>query len=890
MGRFYSVLAALVLVLALCAPAQCYLPAVTAIVVSPNHARPGDQIMVTTDVRCTGSFYTVITCNGHQLPSPSWSCQLDSINSRYRTVYAVQSSDGNGAATIVATLYINGTPYSSLTSTTALYVGNPPANHTYYVKTTGSDGNNGLSWNAPKATIQAAITAASAGDEVWVGAGSYTISSTITLKEGVRVYGGFPSDGGDWSQRDVKTNKTQVLGYSTLVTANSGVTPATLLDGFILLGASSYGVNCNTGSPTIANNLAAKCATGIRCYQCRAVVRGNTLRADTTGIDASCPTTGTGALLVQGNVCMGCTRGIYLSSTAAGVVVVNNTLAGCATGIQDQYGTPRIINNIICFNDRGIYRYNGTPVLRYNCVYGNYSLDYSNVSPGTGDVSYDPYMVTDPHDDTPLSQTLPVDPHLTYSSSCETSGDATEQYLPYWDMDNATLASFDYPHAGADDVGYYYYTPLVIYVKPASEGGSNGNDGSSWNYAKATITAGVDAVAPYGGEVRVKSGTYAERGIATCPYTRLLGSYSGNGDDRTPTNYSSIINPGSKAGYILSAASCYTPSIVDGFAITNGTGGISCGGSTMISNNYIYGNDSYGFSGGGNGSIIARNRIVHNNSYGVQASSGGTTVIKANWINDNAGMGIYVSTQAAAIVSNELARNTNSAINAITFTYNGALFGIYAIENNTIVYNTSQMQGQGGGIYLSDDGTGDFTGIKNNIFAHNSPYAIYKSSATNLGTQNDFWANDGILSWGSPPPNCLYVDPKFVSDEPDEYESDFHLLNGSPCIDVANQTISPNNTIDIDGQPRAMDGTYCGQNLVDIGADEYGRVLAPYFSPASGIYDYTFYSYISCDTPGATIRYTTNGTEPNAYTYDLYKPHSGRSTDDYQGQGIPDRL
>jgi hypothetical protein len=61
----------------------------------------------------------------------------------------------------------------------------------YYVATTGSDSNNGLSWSTPFATINQAITSATAlGGNVWIKTGTYNISG-ITPAANVHLYGGF---------------------------------------------------------------------------------------------------------------------------------------------------------------------------------------------------------------------------------------------------------------------------------------------------------------------------------------------------------------------------------------------------------------------------------------------------------------------------------------------------------------------------------------------------------------------------------------------------------------------------------------------------------------------------------------------------------------------------
>lgn len=60
-----------------------------------------------------------------------------------------------------------------------------------YVSTGGSDANKGTSWQDAYVSITAALSASSAGDEVFVAKGTYNVGSGITLKEGVNIYGGF---------------------------------------------------------------------------------------------------------------------------------------------------------------------------------------------------------------------------------------------------------------------------------------------------------------------------------------------------------------------------------------------------------------------------------------------------------------------------------------------------------------------------------------------------------------------------------------------------------------------------------------------------------------------------------------------------------------------------
>ena len=52
-------------------------------------------------------------------------------------------------------------------------------------------------------------------------------------------------------------------------------------------------------------------------------------------------------------------------------------------------------------------------------------------------------------------------------------------------------------------------------------------------------------------------------------------------------------------------------------------------------------------------------------------------------------------------------------------------------------------------------------------------------------------------------------------------EGDYHLLDGSPCIDAGdpNYVAGPNET-DLDGNPRVVDGDNDGNSVVDMGAYE----------------------------------------------------------------------
>jgi hypothetical protein len=116
----------------------------------------------------------------------------------------------------------------------------------------------GTSWATAKRDLQIAINGANAGDQIWVKAASYVpthdpFGSTtpannrdkaFTLKEGVKVYGGFAGNETLLSQRNWKLNVTTLsgdLGVFNTLTDNSyhvvlsvNLTSATVLDGFTI--------------------------------------------------------------------------------------------------------------------------------------------------------------------------------------------------------------------------------------------------------------------------------------------------------------------------------------------------------------------------------------------------------------------------------------------------------------------------------------------------------------------------------------------------------------------------------------------------------------------------------------------------------------------------------
>ncbi|MGA1979599.1 MAG: right-handed parallel beta-helix repeat-containing protein [Sedimentisphaerales bacterium] len=153
-----------------------------------------------------------------------------------------------------------------------------------YVDANAAGANNGLTWEDAYKYLQNAITVAEPNFEIWVAQGTYrpdedtahpfgtnSRDATFQLKNGVALYGGFPS-GGLWEDRDPNTYVTILSGdigtvgnnsdNSYHVVTGSGTNSTAILDGFTITagkanGSSSKGYGAgmynSSGSPTVTN-------------------------------------------------------------------------------------------------------------------------------------------------------------------------------------------------------------------------------------------------------------------------------------------------------------------------------------------------------------------------------------------------------------------------------------------------------------------------------------------------------------------------------------------------------------------------------------------------------------------------------------------------------------
>lgn len=133
-----------------------------------------------------------------------------------------------------------------------------------YVKA-GATGS-GASWSDATGDFQAAVNASIVGDEVWVAEGTYQPApgQWFTMKEGVKIYGGFPAnnDNAALGQRNWALHPTILKGNGHSVirnvfTSGNAMTNNAVLDGFTVRDGLYYGAGTSYSGGGIYNKYAS---------------------------------------------------------------------------------------------------------------------------------------------------------------------------------------------------------------------------------------------------------------------------------------------------------------------------------------------------------------------------------------------------------------------------------------------------------------------------------------------------------------------------------------------------------------------------------------------------------------------------------------------------------
>ena len=259
------------------------------------------------------------------------------------------------------------------------------ASATVYVSASG-DNTTGNSWATAYNSIQAGVDAAAErGEDVWVAAGVYPVSSPVQLRSQVAVYGGFPQTG-----NPVFENRDPVAFVTTL--DGQGAVPHVLscssvsdirVDGFTITGGSTSGSGTDRegggiyGSDMSGSNIIANCT-----------ITGNASVEDGGGLFCTAATIEITRCVISSNSCThfggGCAFRNNSVVVITGCAIRNNTAHSEGGGIETQNTTLTLTGSTISANvadyfGGGFRCYESTPTLADCEVSGN-----SSPGPGAG--------------------------------------------------------------------------------------------------------------------------------------------------------------------------------------------------------------------------------------------------------------------------------------------------------------------------------------------------------------------------------------------------------------------------------------------------------------------------------------------------------------------------
>ncbi|WP_293299251.1 choice-of-anchor Q domain-containing protein [Pedobacter sp. UBA4863] len=707
----------------------------------------------------------------------------------------------------------------------------PDANGIIYVSAAGNGNYDGASWANATPALQVAINAAQSGNEVWVVAGEYQPGSgqSFSMKEGVKIYGGFTGTETALTQRNYKTNVTTLKGNnaSVIINQNNGLTAIALLDGFTITGGSATnggGIFNNNTSPALSNlTISGNNATnggGIFNNNSSPVLTNVSVSANSvsrygggiynTGNSSSPVLTN---VILSGNSASQMGGGIYNNSNTSSILTNVSISANNATtnggGIYNaSNSTCKIRNSIIYGNNTGIY--GSTPDVKYSLVQGLTATTDGNID-GT----------TNPNFVSPLTAGLNAGGNYRLQSNSPTIGTGSNTFYAVGQTPDLSTITTDLDgnpriQKANIDMGAYESefdtapvpdTDGIIYVSTTGNGNFTGN---SWANASPTLQAAINAVGAQ--QVWVAAGEYqpaSGQSFSMKEGVKIYGGFTGTETALTQRNYKTNVSTlkGNNSSVIYNNNNGLTAAaVLDGFTITNGSAGADGRGggiynsssSPVLSNLIISGNRAGDGNGGG----------IYNSSSSPVLTN--VTISLNNAINGNGG-GIYNSSSSPVL--------TNVVIRSNFASYGG---GIYNSSSSPVLTNVTISANStiyyGAGIYDSNS----TCKIRNSIIYGNNTNGIFGG-----GSDIKYSLVQGVTFADANGNIAGSTNPEFV----DAANGDFSLKNTSPLINNGSDTFfaagqTPDLsaiTTDLAGNPRIQKAN------IDMGAYEssYNTPLMP---------------------------------------------------------------
>jgi hypothetical protein len=378
-----------------------------------------------------------------------------------------------------------------------------------------------------------------------------------------------------------------------------------------------------------------------------------------------------------------------------------------------------------------------------------------------------------------------------------------------------------------------------------STNGVDTNLGTSWGQAFRTVSNGV-ARALAGDLVLVSNGVYnvttnilvnkgiTVRGVGGASNTFLRGPYPA-------------------VGRVLLMS--HAAAVVDGFTITNGY--------AYIFNDNLYGGGVYLTAGTLRNCTVAGNRLdngLHAYGGGIYATGGAVSdcIIRGNMsqggnLRNGYGGGVYMTggTLSNCRLEQNLSKGSGSGFGGNAYGGGVYITGSAQVLNSLIVSNRAQRTTdnyeQGGGVWMDNGTLANCTVVDNlcvvSPAAGSAGGGIYQAGGTvrngivyyntSAGVANDFYWSAGTRDYSCAPElttgtGNTTANPLFEA----RSNGNYRLTRPSPCVDTGTSSVGL--ILDLDGNPRPVDGDTSGVAQHDMGCYEYqGGVFACDFDTAS---------------------------------------------------------
>ncbi len=236
---------------------------------------------------------------------------------------------------------------------------------TWFVDSAGTEPGDGLTWETPFLTIDEALDSAAENDEIWVKAGSYTLSSQILVEKKVSLLGGFNGTEAVETERDHESNIVIIDGGGTgrcLYIKEDAV-----VDGFTItncVSATSFGggIRVYLSSPVISNCIISNS---------RALKGGGIYNSTSSPTISNCS--------IFNNTGENNGGGIYNSPSSLPIIedsLIYNNTALYGGGIRN-YGSSPTIKNSLIYNNTALYggalynSFSSSPEIIHSTIYKN---------------------------------------------------------------------------------------------------------------------------------------------------------------------------------------------------------------------------------------------------------------------------------------------------------------------------------------------------------------------------------------------------------------------------------------------------------------------------------------------------------------------------------------